>query len=406
MHNLWQGLQIPINVEASCGQHPRLKAGDALPRNGQAVVSQERLFALGTLTLQNRDKAGLATFELAQQRWTALQSLYADYLTFEPQQLITDADPETLTRLSEVVGVALGIAALDAELDIEINRFQRFRATGRTRRVDFEYYADGQRFFHETKGTTYETSVQGMCNDIGKQKDQTLDYLAKAPVCSANSLPVAIAGCTGSVALYRHVNRSGISSLITLIDPPPERDQGARAASESDELACVLRSYQNFYRATHPTFQNARSLVMAQWLGRVIESLNNGQPAPTEAPADLIVRARSTEPQVSDSLYRGSWFDARLARRSVLKYETFEEATRTITAPVTFVGISREVTELLRRCMWDDLLSYRDRHAATSAEHDGVEILSSGVLSKRIDPAVVNDESRKSFASLKRIWSK
>jgi hypothetical protein len=369
-------------------------------------VSQERLFVLGTLTLQNRDKAGLATFDLAQQRWTALQSLYADYLTFESQQLITDADPETLTRLSEIVGVALGIAALDAELDIEINRFQRFRATGRTRRVDFEYYADGQRFFHETKGTTYDTSVQGMCDDIGEQKDQTQDYLAKDPASSANSLPVAIAGCTGSVALYRHVKRSGISSLITLIDPPPERDQGARKASESDELACVLRYYQNIYRATHPTFQNVRSPVISQWLEGVIETLNNGQPPPTEAPPDLIVRARATEPWGTDSLYRGSWFDARLAKRSVLKYETFEEATRSIAAAVTFVGISQEVTELLRRCRWDDLLSYRDWSAVAGAEHDGAEILNSGVLSKRIDPELVNDESRKSFASLKRIWSK
>ena len=43
--------------------------------------------------------------------------------------------------------LALGIAALDAEFNIEINRFQRYQSGGSGRRVDFEYYAGGQRFF-------------------------------------------------------------------------------------------------------------------------------------------------------------------------------------------------------------------------------------------------------------------
>ena len=100
--------QIPINVEASCGQHPRLKPGDALPRNGQTRISQERLFSLGSLSLQNDKKIEFESYDKTQHRWTALKALYATYLTFEPQQIITDAEGENLTKLSEIVGVALG----------------------------------------------------------------------------------------------------------------------------------------------------------------------------------------------------------------------------------------------------------------------------------------------------------
>ena len=55
--------QIPTNVELSCQQHPRLKPGLDLPRNGFAEVSQERLFSLGTLTLQNSAKPTLASYK-------------------------------------------------------------------------------------------------------------------------------------------------------------------------------------------------------------------------------------------------------------------------------------------------------------------------------------------------------
>jgi hypothetical protein len=136
--------QIPTNVELSCDSHPRLKAGLALPRNGTVEVSQQKLFTLATLMLQNSAKPTLASYELVQAKWASLSDLYSDYLNFEPQTISTDATTETLSRLSEVVGVALGIAALDAEFNIEINRFQRYQPGGSGRRVDFDGHVAGK----------------------------------------------------------------------------------------------------------------------------------------------------------------------------------------------------------------------------------------------------------------------
>jgi hypothetical protein len=397
--------QIPINVEASCAQHPRLKPGNALPRNGQTRVTQQRLFTLGSLWLQDDAKAEFRTFAQTQLLWDTLNLQYSAYLIFEPQQLTTDAVGEKLTQLSEVVGVGLGIAAMYAQFEVNLNRFRRFVTVGsHTRRVDFEYYSGGQRFFHETKGTTYATSVQRMCDDIADQKNQTQQYVADQASQHASGTSIGIAGSTGSVALYRHTQRTELSSLITLIDPPPVDLEGTRSPSESDELACVLRYYQNFYSVTHSSLQNEGSLGLAEWLAQVASGLEKGQPAPTSPPPNLRVRARLTEPGLPESLYRGTIFDARLARRSVLSFPTFEAANESIPAPVTFLGVSQEVTNLVQGCQWNDLLAYSDS-GSNSELRDGIDISESGIMSKRIDSEEINEESRRSFRSLKSILS-
>ena len=395
---------IPTNVELSCAQHPRLKPGAALPRNGVTDISQQRLFLLGTLTLQSATKPALANYDLVTSRWESLHGVYADWLEFETDQITTDAKSETLTRLSEIVGVALGVAALDAEFDIRINRFQRFQPGGAARRVDFEYYADGERFFHETKGTTYEASVQSMCDSIAGQKDSTLETL-QAIGTPVGTMPVNVSGLTGSVALYRHITRPGVSCLITLIDPPLEPQIGARPPREADELACVLRYYQNFYRVTLPPLTNVGSLRLDLWLDDVIAGLQSGGPAPSQSPANLRTNARAFEPGITDSPYRGSFFDARFTKRSLLWYSSLAEATESITSPVSFLGVSNEVTETIQRCRWDDLLSYRDARAGSKQDiENDREILESGVLCKRVDPnEVTNAASSANFDLLRRI---
>jgi hypothetical protein len=390
--------QIPINIEASCSQHPLLKQGAALPRVGQTRVSQQRLFTLGSLWLQDNKKAQFRTYKATQAAWSFLNMRYATYLTFSAQQLTTDADSEMLTDLSEVVGVALGIAAMNAQFDVNLNRFRKFATPGvATRRLDFEYYSNNQRFFHETKGTTHVTSVQGMCNAIDDQKQQTQAFVLNQPG------QIAISGCTGSIAQYRHVNRTNFISQVTVIDPPPPDAADTRASGENDELACVLRYYQNFYAVTHTSSEKDGRLGLADWLAGVANGLEEGRPAPVKAPATLRANARATEPDAPDSLYRGTYFDARLGKRNVLEYATFAEASARIAEPVTFLGVSQEVTELVQGCRWDELLEYFDRNAATK-HRDGTDVSESGIMSKRIVSDEIEENSRKSFPQLRRVY--
>ena len=321
---------------------------------------------------------------------------YSAYLTFSPKQLTTDADTEILTDVSEVVGVALGVAAMCAQFNVNLNRFRKFSTPGTsTRRLDFEYYSGNKRFFHETKGTTYDTKVQSMCNAIDGQKSDTQAFVANQPD------QAAISGCTGSIAQYQHVDRTHFISQITLVDPPPPGSTDAAASRESDELACVLRYYQNFYAATHSSPQNDGLLRLADWLAQVASGLEQGRPAPASAPSNLRTNARAIEPDAADSLYRGTYFDARVTKRSVRTYPTFEEASARIAAPVTFLGVSQEVTELVQGCQWDDLLGYSDL-GATLEHRNGTDVSESGVMSKRIDSEEIDASSRHEFLQLKR----
>jgi hypothetical protein len=133
------------------------------------------LFTLGSLYLQDIKKAKLSSYKETREHWSVLHAQYADYLTFEPTEITTDADSERLQRLSEVVGIALGMAAMVVEFNVNQNRFNKFMAPCSVKnRVDYEYYSGGQRYFHETKGTTSEQTASDMRGDIRSKRSRIL----------------------------------------------------------------------------------------------------------------------------------------------------------------------------------------------------------------------------------------
>ena len=394
--------QIKIEVEPSCAPHSGLRPGAAPPRNSFTRINPERLFTLGSLWLQNNKKPGRRTYKETRLRWNSLHNIYADYLYFQPNELDTDAEGEDLTRLSEIVGVAMGMAAMLIEFNVNLNRFSRFTTPGsKKKRVDFEYYSGSRRYFHETKGTTNPNTASNMRGDIAAKKQQSLQYVADQQKAGNVVQQAAISGSTGSIALYRHVSDTTFETQITLIDPPAEELANARPAGEADELACVLGYYQNFYKVTHPNVRNVRSFYIAEWLWEIIADLSQGKNAPRRAPRNLRVIPHLAEPDVPDSPYKGAIFDARIAWRSIKKFPTFEEATNAIPRPVTFLGVSQRVTDLIRACDWTGLLEFHDPGQFTD-EIDGVDISDSGIMSRRIDPQTVNPDSEKAFLSMKR----
>jgi hypothetical protein len=366
-------------------------------------VNQQRLFTLGSLYLQDIKKAKVRSFKETRERWSVLHGEYADYLTFEPTEIITDADSERLARLSEIVGIALGMAAMVAEFNVNLNRFNKFMAPGWSKkRVDYEYYSGSLRYFHETKGTTDEQTAFSMRGDIIEKKQDSLSYVARQQLVGDRAQQVSISGCTGSIVLYRHDPKKTFSTQITLIDPPAGEVENTRPASEADELACVLRYYQNFYKVSHPAIQNVPSLTMATWLEEVASGLSLGMATPTAAPRRLRVRPHLAAPDRPNLPYQGTIFDARITWGSVARFPSFEAATAAIPNPVTFLGVSETVTEFIRSCSWTDLLDFHDQ-AEVVDETAGLDISGSGIMSMRLDPESVNKESKKAFLSMKKV---
>lgn len=155
LHTYIEMSTISITVEQSCSAHPRLRPGAAPPRSATIRVSQQRLFELGSLWLQDNGISKFKTLEQTRRGWERLRWQYTDYLDFSNNQITTRTDGEKLKGLSEIVGVGLGVAAVYGHFRVNLNRFRRFIASASTKRVDFEFYSSSARFFHEAKGTTY-----------------------------------------------------------------------------------------------------------------------------------------------------------------------------------------------------------------------------------------------------------
>ena len=162
---------IDYTVENSCITHPLITAS-SLPKAGKIRVTPRRLFVLGSLIMQD-SSVGRDSLKETQQLWQNRHGDYIVYLTFPSKNILTKAFGERLTDLSEIVGIACGLAVLKSESQVNLNRLQRFEPKSKKRRADFQFYKDGFRYFHECKGITYKSELSRARNAVLMQKKGT-----------------------------------------------------------------------------------------------------------------------------------------------------------------------------------------------------------------------------------------
>jgi hypothetical protein len=361
--------KVQVDTESTCQAHPLLKQGCALPRSTSFEISPQELFGIATLRTQSPE-TGNYTFGDCEKGWRYMLGTYIKYLDVQSNLISAKVVDEQLRDVSELIGIAYGIKALTIEFDVELNRITRFSPKTKKKRVDFEFTKDNNRYFHETKGTIHQGRVNTLRQEILKQKLSTKSLLTSA-------VPPAVgAGYTGSITTYPHVKKATTPSQVFLIDPPPEPTV-ALPVLPNEELISVLRYYQNFYAVTHRNVVGELSL--SQWLFDVIGELKAGSRPPTQPPPALVSVGRQSEPGRENSPYKGTTFDTRTTRQAVKRFRSFEDATIELITPVYFVGVSDEVTSLIRNCLWTKLLAFRDI-SQSGAERDNGAVLPSGVL--------------------------
>lgn len=386
--------KIPVRIEESCKLHPLFSAVLSVPRTTELEVSPRRVFGFGSLALQNPDVEGRRTPSEAERLWHSLNELYGVFLEFTDKDITASPPSEDLIKLSEYVGVGCGLAALCEQLDLNVNRISRFIVKGTQRRADFEFYSGGNRFFHETKGTTYNTRVSGLRKDIKEQKDGTVAY------CASNGPNVAAS--SGSIALYRHTSRKHFASELIFIDPPTGDQQGAREVRTEDELVCVLNYYKNIYALTYRHASEPRLVNIATWTSEIIRRMRSGFDPPTSAPEGLFATPRLTE-RYREGIYGGTILDSRATIGSARKYRDFGEASRNERAPIRFVGLAEEITTLIRSCDWDGLLAYSHVGEQAVGGRASTEILNSGVIIRDIEGEEdIEASSRSIFNALRK----
>ncbi len=387
-------------MHKSCAKHPLLRAHIIPGQTIDVDISPQEFFAHATLKLQNSRIKGKQSFRQTKKKWRNILEREGDYLSFTKNDLVASsaAGTEDLTDLSAVVGIGCGLIALGRAFDVQINRFSRFKPADQVmRRMDFEFIANGRRYFHESKGTTSKYTGNRDRKEILAQKKSTKKYCAKNGP--------SLAGSTGSIVVYRKAKATKGSTTVMLVDPPADGDG---AVSITEELISVLKYYQNIYAVTHTDFTESRThgprrLSIATWLARVALDLNNGDAPPDISPSQLEIKPRAYERGSGGSRYGGTVFDQRLRNESVLKYPTFDAATAAIRSPVRFIGLSEDVTSLITSCQWERLLEYSDL-GIPAQSIEGTAILTSGLMVRDVPR---NDEievhSRREFALLRKI---
>jgi hypothetical protein len=367
---------ISVTVEDSCKNHPLIGAGATFPRKNKLTITPEILFGVGSLRCQSADLE-LYSYDDTVKLWQSLHQIFGRYLALLNVKITAVATGEHLRDISEFIGVSYGLVAVNSELSVPLNRIRRFSPAGKGKRVDFEFYINNARFFHETKGTTIPGRVAGLRDDILKQKTSTKAYCNQKGQTAASWI-------TGSIALYPHRKRPTIGPEVFLIDPPVDANSAVQNIRATEDLITVLRYYQTFYAVTHLAPTDRKRISLAKWIAGIIHDLNRGETAPTETPGNLESRPRLAEPGAETSIFKGTIFDARITRRNVARFADFEAATKSILAPQTFVGVSQDVTDLITQCRWNELLEYRLDLDVGSATKGRPGTLPTGILVKNL----------------------
>ena len=103
-----------------------------------------------------------------------------------------------------------------------------------------------------------------------------------------------------------------------------------------------------------------------------------------------------------DGAYGGTILDSRATIESARKYKDFEEASRSERAPVRFVGLAEDVTNLIRLCDWDGLLAYSHVGEQAVKNRVGTDVLNSGVIIRDIEGEEEIEASSRSLFNLLR----
>jgi hypothetical protein len=389
--------KIQVDIEESCKVHPLFSSGSPVPRTVEIEMSPRRLFGFASLALQDPDIEGRRTAAEAEHLWHSLNEIYGPLLDFTDNNLTGKSEPEGMKRVSELVGVGCGLFALCEQVGLQLNRISRFIIKGGTKRADFEFYSNGNRFFHETKGTTRK-SISGERKYIRAQKDGTIAY------CAANGPKVTAS--SGSIALYRPKSRTDFDSKVTFIDPPVGDQRGAREVREEDELVCALNYYKNIYTLAYRRTPDRRLVNVDTWVSEIIRRIRSGSEPPTSPPENLFARPRLSQ-RHRDAVYGGTILDSRTTIESAAKYRDFGEASRNEKAPVRFVGVAEEVTSLIRSCDWEGLLAYSHVVEQSAASHVDTDVLNSGVIIRDIEgDEEIEALSRSIFNALRKRFAR
>lgn len=141
-------------------------------------------------------------FEYLESKIPFLFGLYQDFIELDTDRIINLSEEENSKRISETIGVGVGLLYATKLLNINPNAIQRITAQKKKKYLDFKVLAQSKQYEIETKGTINHSKKNSLLNDVfAKKKDSNTN----AVKC-------------GVITLANKSNNTGASQLIVCDD--------------------------------------------------------------------------------------------------------------------------------------------------------------------------------------------
>lgn len=162
-------IDIEILKDATCNLTPSSQAINHVD------FSKQDIFNYGVFHYEiPPEKIGENDFDYLESKIPAYVLMYEDHVkvSTDNNSIECHVTGEAAKNVSEIVGIAAGLKAAIKIFNIEKKDIEKIGLSGKKeKRLDFKANINGQEIQIETKGTTYETSVKGMLDDIHAKKE-------------------------------------------------------------------------------------------------------------------------------------------------------------------------------------------------------------------------------------------
>lgn len=158
--------QFPLVPDATCQNHHKIAGINSID------VEKCDIFNFGIFHYEiPPDKVSENDFEYLESKIPSYYGLYEDHIDVDDTRIICKVPGEAATRVSEIVGIAIGLKASKVLFQFKRKDIQKIGVSKkREKRLDFKVDTPTLKIDIETKGTTGAGTVASMIGDIHAKK--------------------------------------------------------------------------------------------------------------------------------------------------------------------------------------------------------------------------------------------
>jgi hypothetical protein len=166
-------------VKLSVEFHDSVKDNPLFSAINEITIKKPIIFEYGVLNRQvPRDRIGENEFEYLEGLIPSLTAQYEDYICIDEFRIINNAQGEDAVRVSEIIGVGIGLYYATKLLGINKNKIKKIpKAENGEKYLDFSFSESDRMYECETKGTIRKDNIGTIIKNV-KEKKKSKDDIA------------------------------------------------------------------------------------------------------------------------------------------------------------------------------------------------------------------------------------